>query len=121
MKNEIARLWALVALAFLLVPGVSVSGQSLYSSSPTGALSIWQARRAVIAASNLATIMHIGFPKTHLYRVNPGSIAFTLDNLEFDATGESETKHFLFDLKDIKRVTTKCPGNSSWCWLVTES
>lgn len=120
MKN-ISRTFILLAGLFLaLMPADKATAQSQYSSSPTDALSLWQARHAVIAASNSAVAMHIAMSKTHTYRVNPSSIAFTLDSLEFDATEKSETKHFLIDLKDIKRVTTKCPGYS-WCWLTTES
>jgi hypothetical protein len=121
MKNVAAKFGVLIALACLLMPGVKATAQSQYSSSPSDALSLWQARRAVIAASNDAVAMHIAMSATHTYPVNPSSIAFTLDSLEFDATKKSETKHFLIDLKDIKRVTTKCPGNTSWCWLTTES
>ena len=123
MKNVIARFLALVVLVFLLIPGVTISAQSQDSSSPTDALSLWQARHAIIPGN--VTVYVYG---KHSYNseVNQSSIVLTLDSIEFDATfnantKKSDTKHISIDLKDIKRVTTKCYDDHSRCWLTTES
>lgn len=46
---------------------------------------------------------------------------FTLDSIEFDTTYryKNQTKPFSIDLKNLKKVTSKC--NGSYCWLATES
>jgi tetratricopeptide (TPR) repeat protein len=105
------------------MPGVSVLGQTQDSSSQADALSLWQARHAVITASKYAFLR---IPAGRHFKVNSSSIVLTLDSIEFDATynansKNSETKHFLIDLKDIKRVSTKCYDDNSGCWLTTES
>jgi tetratricopeptide (TPR) repeat protein len=127
MKNIAARFGAAFVLALLLMPGVSVSGQSQYSSSPTDALSLWQARRAFVSASKDAILQNVSKIRIYNFEINSSSTVFTLDSIEFDATNVETTKkngpkHFLIDLKDIKRVTKKCVvSNSIWCRLTTES
>jgi tetratricopeptide (TPR) repeat protein len=123
MKNILRTFLLLAGLLLVLMPADQATAQSLYSSSPTDALSLWQARNAVITASKYAFLR---IPAGRHYKVNSSSIVLTLDSIEFDATynansKNSETKHFLIDLKDIKRVTTKCPDDHSRCWLTTES
>ena len=123
MKN-IPRIFLLLAGLFLaLMPAAQALGQTQDSSSQADALSLWQARHAVITASKYAVLR---IPGGRHYEVNSSSIVLTLDSIEFDATfnansKNSETKHFLIDLKDIKRVTTKCYEDYSGCWLMTES
>jgi tetratricopeptide (TPR) repeat protein len=123
MKN-IPRTFLLLAGLFLAVmPANQATAQSQYSSSPTDALSLWQARRAVIAASKEVDVYVVN-PKSSKFRSS--SIVLTLDSIEFDATfnastKKSYTKHILIDLKDIKRATAKCYDDYSGCWLTTES
>jgi tetratricopeptide (TPR) repeat protein len=115
MKN-IPRIFILLAGLFLaLMPANQAAAQSLYSSSPTDALSLWQARRAVIAASKYAEATHLAM-NVHTYPVNPSSIAFTLDSLEFDATNKGETKHFQVDVKGLEKVSAKCDAQG--CILI---
>jgi tetratricopeptide (TPR) repeat protein len=107
MKNNIARFWALVALVPLLIPGVSVSGQSLYSSSPTDKLSRWQAGRAVFNASKYLLV----WSKKHsqLCSVNPGSIKVTAASLEFDVVNQKGgTKHLQINVKDMEKISARC-------------
>jgi hypothetical protein len=114
MKN-IPRTFLLLAGLFLaLMPANQATAQPQYSSSPTDALSLWQARRAVIAASKYAEAFHLAM-NVHTYPVNPSSIAFTLDSLEFDATNKGETLHFQVDVKGLEKVSAGC--NAQECGL----
>ena len=106
MKNVAAKFGLLIALACLLMPGVKASGQSQYSSSPTDALSLWQARDAIIAASKYAVADHPDKHHTNHYLVSPSSITFTLDTLKFDAINQkNETKQFRIELKNVEKAS----------------
>jgi tetratricopeptide (TPR) repeat protein len=123
MKN-IPRTFLLLAGLFLaLMPANQALGQTQDSSSQADALSLWQARHAVTNASKYITVEPLS-EKTD-YSIHPGSIKITAVGMEFDADyrkgRKGETKHFLIDLKDIKRVTAKCPTGYSECWLTIES
>jgi tetratricopeptide (TPR) repeat protein len=108
MKN-IPRTFLLLAGLFLaLVPANQATAQSQYSSSPTDALSLWQAHRAIVSASKYAEAFHLPGWSSHTYPVNPSSIAFTFDSLEFDATNKGETKHFQVDFKGLEKVRGGC-------------
>jgi tetratricopeptide (TPR) repeat protein len=103
MKN-IPRTFILLAGLFLaLMPANNAICQSQYSSSPTDALSLWQARDAIIAASKYAVADN---HHNNHYLVSPSSIAITFDSLEFNATNiKKETKHFRIDLKNIVKAS----------------
>jgi len=117
MKNEIGRSWALVALVFLPVPGISLSGQTQYSSSPTDTLSYWQAGRAVFNASKYLTVVHWGKMTAQLYSLNAGSIKVTAASLEFDVVNKKGvTKHLQVNVKDLTTVSATCGGQS--CGLI---
>ena len=117
MKNDIARFWALVTLAFLLVPGMSLSGQTQYSSSPTDTLSYWQAGSAIFNANKYLTVVHWGKMTAQLYSLNAGSIKVTAASLEFDVVNKKGgTKHLQVNVKDLTTVSATCGGQS--CGLI---
>ena len=109
MKNVAAKFGVLIALACLLMPGVKASGQSQYSSSPTDALSLWQARNAIFATSKYVTVAHWGKMTAQFYSMNPGSIKITATSLEFDGVNKKGgTKHFQVDVKNLEKVSAAC-------------
>jgi hypothetical protein len=84
-----------------------VSGQSLYSSSPTDKLSRWQAGRPVFNASKYLLV----WSKKHsqLCSVNPGSIKVTAASLEFDVVNQKGgTKHLQINVKDLEKISARC-------------
>jgi hypothetical protein len=109
MKNVAAKSGVLIALACLLMPGVKTSAQSQYSSSPTDALSLWQARNAIFATRKYVTVAHWGKMTAQFYSVNPGSIKITATSLEFDGVDKKGgTKHFQVDVKNLEKVSAAC-------------
>jgi hypothetical protein len=123
IMKKIPRVIILLAgLILALMSANKATAQSQYASSPSDALSLWQARNAIFAAIKYVAVAN----SSHVFNVNSSSFVLTLDSIEFDATRsadtkKSDTKHFLIDLKDIKKVTTKCFDDYSGCWLTTES
>ena len=109
MKNVAAKFGALIALACLLMPGVKASAQPQYSSSPTDALSLWQARNAIFATSKYVTVAHWGKMTAQFYSMNPGSIKITATSLEFDGVDKKGgPKHFQVNVKDLEKVSAAC-------------
>jgi tetratricopeptide (TPR) repeat protein len=109
MKN-IPRIFLLLAGLFLaLMPAAQAAAQSQYSSSPTDALSLWQARNAIFNANKYLTVAHWGKMTAQFYSVNPGSIKITATSLEFDgADKKGGTKHFQVNVKDLEKVSAAC-------------
>lgn len=93
MKSNVVRCGAALVLAVLLLSGVVVSGQSMYSSSPTSTLSFWQARQAIVSANKYLIVAHWGKMTAQFYSVTPDSIRITATGLEFDAVNKKATKH----------------------------
>ena len=126
MKN-IPRSFILFAVLLLaLMPAQKATGQTQNPQSPPDELSVKQARRDIVSASKFAGVWKPSHIMLYILDVNSSSIVFTLDSIEFDttyteATKKIGTKHFLIGLKDINKLTSKCPANSSWCSLATES
>jgi hypothetical protein len=110
MKTIVVR--AVSILALLLMSGVSVSGQSLYSSSPTNSLSLWQAGHAIDNASKYLTVAHWGNwgqMAAQFYSIKPGSIKITAVSLEFDTVNKKGvTKHLQVNVKDLAKVSASC-------------
>jgi hypothetical protein len=117
MKNVTAKYVVLIALACLLMPGIKVTAQSQYSSSPTDALSLWQARNAIFNANKYLTVVHWGKMTAQFYSVNPGSIKITATSLEFDGVDKKGgTKHFQANVKDLEKVSASC--GTQQCGLI---
>jgi hypothetical protein len=106
----IPRTFLLLAGLFLaLMPANKATAQSQYSSSPTDALSLWQARNAIFNANKYLTVVHWGKMTAQFYSVNPGSIKITATSLEFDGVDKKGgTKHFQVNVKDLEKVSASC-------------
>jgi hypothetical protein len=106
----IPRTFLLLAGLFLaLMPANQATAQSQYSSSPTDALSLWQARNAIFNADKYLTVVHWGKMTAQFYSVNPGSIKITAISMEFDGVDKKGgTKHFQVDVKDLEKVSAAC-------------
>jgi len=118
MKN-IPRIFILLAGLFLaLMPANQAAGQPQYSSSPTNALSLWQAGHAIDNASKYITVEPLS-EKTD-YSIDPGSIKITAVGMEFDAVyrkgRKGGTKHLQVNVKDLVKVSATC-GDHSYCEL----
>ena len=106
MKTISRPLILVASLLLALIPAATATAQPQYSSSPTDALSLWQARDAIIAASKYAVADHPDKHHTNHYLVSPSSITFTLDTLKFDAINQkNETKQFRIELKNVEKAS----------------
>jgi len=117
--KSIPRTFILLAgLSLALMPADKVTAQSLYSSSPTDILSLWQARHAVTNASKYIIVEPLS-EKTE-YSIHPGSIKITAVGMEFDADyrkgRKGGTKHLQINVKDLEKVSATCEDHS-YCEL----
>lgn len=89
---------AVCSLLLLLV--MNAQDKPKESLSPGNSMSIWQARRAVVADLPVATKWRVFDPRT---------FAFEIDSFEFDATVQAARKaeHFKVDLKSLKPLYVK--------------
>ena len=109
MKNIPRTFLLLAGLFLLLMPVNTATAQSQYSSSPTDALSLWQARNTIFATSKYVTVVHWGKMTGQLYSINPSSIKITAVSLEFDAVDKKgATKHLQVNVKDLEKVSAAC-------------
>jgi hypothetical protein len=108
--KSIPRATLLLAGLFLaLIPADKAAAQPQYSSSPTDALSLWQAGHAIGNASKYVTVVHWGKMTGQLYSINPSSVKITAISLEFDVVDKKRaTKHLQVNVKDLEKVSAAC-------------
>ncbi len=98
MKHIARGLCRLAVYGLLFLPVMNAQDKPKESLSPGNSMSIWQARRAVVA--NLtAPGMASHFAAAH------DTIRFTLDSVELDGTRHGKTEHFKIDLKALDPVS----------------
>jgi tetratricopeptide (TPR) repeat protein len=100
MKQIGRNLILLATLIVMIVPVVN-------AQQTADTMSFWQARRAIITASEYSIV--VSFKGSWLGRSNPNSVRVTSESFAFDATDKKgKTKHFVVAFKDISRIYSSC-------------
>jgi hypothetical protein len=101
----------LLAAAIVMLMAVSAAAQQATEEmQPTDEMSVWQAHRVIIAASQFME----GWVKCRwctikLDRISRDSIRFTSDTFEFDVTNDKRgTAHHKVDLKAVCLISPWC-------------
>jgi hypothetical protein len=117
MKTYTRTFILLAGLFLALMPANQAAAQSQYSSSPTDALSLWQARNAIFATSKYVTAIHRTSMTMQYCSLIPSSIKITAVGLEFDVvTNKGATKHLQVNVKDLEQVSAGC--GTEQCGLI---
>lgn len=100
MKRVTRKFAAFFILILLLIPVMQAAETTKNSPPMADSMSIWQARRTVIA--DFVAI------DPYFITADPGSFRFTLDSFEFDGKLHKKNReHFKIDLKSLEPVFIK--------------
>jgi hypothetical protein len=111
MKSGIWKFVALPVLILLLPFAIVTTGLS-ETHPARDSMSMWQARRIILAAFDHVQIETARFVY-HKESVSRGSIQFARDSIEFDGVdAKDRTKHHRIDLKTLQIVSSKCWPNN---------
>jgi tetratricopeptide (TPR) repeat protein len=99
MKRVALKVAALATLALMVMPAVHAADKPTESQSLTHSMTVWQARRSVLASIASARTGRFGI------MADRSSFRWTIDGFEFDATLQNSSReHFKVDLKSLETV-----------------
>jgi hypothetical protein len=105
MKHLTGRIAASAIFILLFVPSGNVVIQAQDTSSGPESMSIWQARRTLVASSE--TAIYVTF--AHTFKIDVRSFRFSGDTIEFDTVpSKTGSHHLTIDLRLIQGVSVKC-------------
>ncbi len=102
MRRLISKSAALATLAFMVISTVHAADKPTESQSPPKSMTVWQARRSVVASIASARTGRSGI------MADRSSFRWTLDGFEFAAALQNSSReHFKVDLKSLETVFAK--------------
>jgi tetratricopeptide (TPR) repeat protein len=122
MNRAVRNLATLAVLALLFMPVIKAANDAK-RSAPERSMTVWQARRAVVAAMSQKEFR----PNTHninvlrLITVDTCTIRFGTVRVEFDAVNmKNKTEHARIDLNTLTVLSVQCTFRGIYCRLKGE-
>jgi tetratricopeptide (TPR) repeat protein len=120
MNRITGKIITFTALLAIVVPTIAKAQKPVSGSE---SMTVWKARRAVVAAMSQKHF----FLNTHnvnvlkLSTVDTGTIRFASDSVEFDAVNQkNKTEHAKIDLNTLPRLSVQCTFRGVYCRLKGE-
>jgi len=106
MKRAVRSFATVIAFLFLLIPALEAADQAKTNTTSVPPMTLWQARRAVVANSGMA---YVQLSRFRLVQVDPRSLRFTAKAIEFDTiAAKIPSEHMMINLRQDGGASVKC-------------